>query len=121
MKRMVVVALAALAFSAAAADAVVGLGASMSCGDWTAERASPRDSKGSADIKELAMVSWIQGYASGMNMGYANLDKRKMVDFVSYNSIVSWVDTYCKANPFDSLFVATTLMVGDLRVRQGIK
>lgn len=115
------VAAVALSFSflAAAEDAVVGLGANQNCGDWTKERSLPRGPNGNSGFKELLLVTWIQGYASGMNMAYSNFESKKMIDFVGFNAIVSWVDTYCKANPFESLFIASTSMVEELRTRQG--
>lgn len=122
VKRMLAAALVlSFSFSAYPEEAVIGLGANQNCGDWTKERSLPRGANGNSGYRELLMVSWIQGYASGMNMAYSNFDSKRMVDFVGFNAIASWVDTYCKANPFESLFIASTIMVEELRARQGKK
>lgn len=121
MNRFAAMLLLSLCLSATAGEAVVGLGAKLNCGDWTKERSLPRGPNGSAGVRELVMVGWIQGYASGMNMAQANFEPNRMIDFVGFNAFMSWMDTYCKANPFDTLFIATTVMVDQLRTKQGKK
>lgn len=119
MKYLLAAALLVLSFGASAQQAIIGIGVAQSCGDWTKERSMPRDPKGNPPWSEMVLISWIQGYASGLNVATSKSQTKDMVDFVSFNAVTSWLDTHCKANPFEGLYMSTLIMFGELRKAQG--
>jgi hypothetical protein len=87
---------------------IIGLG-TQSCGNWTEERRS----KGSP--AEMALTTWVVGYLSGvnevLNEAYKQPDLLQAKDVTAY---WAWIDNYCRANPLDTVYLASTNLVKDL-------
>lgn len=80
-----------------------------SCGDWTKERHS---NSGAA----VAMESWTLGYITGFN-AYGLPDTVATADVsgnASSEALFAWLDNYCRANPLDTLHVATDKLINEL-------
>ena len=94
--------LAALLFTCTTSFAqdsyILGAGAE-SCGYWIAGRESPG--------MHIPAKQWVLGYLSGANWFTAS-DTTRAVDAAS---VVAFVDSYCKSNPFHLLVLAAAAAV----------
>ena len=76
-----------------------------SCGTWLQRRQSKQ---------EAILASWIVGYLSGLNMESSGPDAIVGTD---YDSLMGWIDNYCRANPLHPIAQAATALMGELRSR----
>lgn len=92
--------------------AVKGEG-NFSCPDYVS-------AKQSNTAKLYSSITWVQGFISGLNYQAAldeNTDSFVGQEFPA-TSIVSWIETYCRAQPQDYLSDAAEALVIELRERQ---
>jgi hypothetical protein len=104
MKRAVLLALTLACGAAQASEPfnTVGVGTN-SCGKFLEVRsASPQTPE--ADLLRFMMISWAQGYISGMN-AYRAVEhpKRAMVALPDPPSIEAYLDKHCRNNPLGNL------------------
>jgi hypothetical protein len=60
--------------------------------------------------RELMNKSWLVGYLSGLNMGFALDLRRKPFNYfegVIPGQIYLWMDNYCRANPLASVIAGS--------------
>lgn len=92
--------------------AVKGEG-NFSCPDYVS-------AKQSNTAKLYSSITWVQGFISGLNY-QAALDKNAD-SFIGQEfpavSIVSWIETYCRAQPQDYLSDAAEALVVELKEKQ---
>lgn len=92
--------------------AVKGEG-NFSCPDYVS-------AKRSNTAKLYSSITWVQGFISGLNYQKA-LDENTN-SFIGQEfpavSIVSWIETYCRAQPQDYLSDAAEALVVELKERQ---
>ena len=76
--------------SAKEVQVIAGVGAS-SCGQWIEGR----------EYKELdgMLVSWVQGFLSGMNLQRYAETKQEMAPIPDSGSLLAYIDKYCRENP----------------------
>lgn len=85
---------------------VLGNGIS-SCGTWTKERQTDA-------VNSALLTQWVAGFLSGMNVPNATdvlVDK-------DYDGLMGWIDNYCRANPLNSVGIASAALMYELRSRQ---
>ena len=75
-----------------------------SCGEWTAQNKVRRDTH---------QFTWVVGFVSGA--GFASTRTQKPTDS---SGIAAWIDTYCAANPLDSIAKASGNLVVELETRR---
>ena len=81
---------------------IVGAGA-FSCGKYLEVRSKDRRTPGVAFTESL-MISWAQGYVSGMNSYRAIANpKREMLVLPDAPSIKAYLDKYCRDNPLKTV------------------
>ncbi|MFP3556948.1 hypothetical protein [Paraburkholderia sp. SIMBA_054] len=80
------IAFTAICFNTANATTVMGV---RSCGQWTARNASALD--------RAAAEAWLLGYLGGLATG-SRVDVLRDTD---YDSLMAWMDNYCKAHPIE--------------------
>ena len=89
--------------------AVKGEG-NFSCPDYVS-------AKQSNTAKLYSSITWVQGFISGVNYQHAldkNADSFIGQEFPAV-SIVSWIETYCRAQPQDYLSDAAEALVVELK------
>jgi len=88
---------------------VVGVG-NGSCGKWIEDRRS-------AGPSMFITQGWIAGYLTAYNnyAPYANGNVSRGTDV---DGLFAWIDRYCRANPLDSIFRASSALILDLEKRQ---
>ena len=104
MRRLLLLtALAVVLFtgSARAAYQVLGPGV-VSCGTWTANRASGRPDNW------LAEGSWVLGFLSGVGYRGEGFDPLHGLDA---RAVAAWLDNYCRAHLFQDLAEAAAAFV----------
>lgn len=100
-----------------------GHGGSMSCGQWT----NAGESRRLEDrIDRSAAESWVLGFLSGVEFARSILPSSSQqanewlrMATTDYDAAMKWVDTFCKANPLDSLERAAWGLAVELRRRRG--
>lgn len=107
-----------VAWGTAQAGAIAGVGGFL-CGKWLKERSAPRDANGGGGAQEYILLSWSQGYLSGMSMGYSNGDPKKMLAMPDGTALSSWLDEYCGEKPLNTLFEASSVLYYDMAKSQG--
>jgi hypothetical protein len=115
MKKAITLALVGLAISTWGLDAravgVTTLG-DRSCGKWIADRPSnPSDQS----IGRLSNTGWLVGFMSGA----ASASGRDILERTDGQSIVLWMDNWCRANPLE--YVADGAMVLFVELEKQIK
>jgi hypothetical protein len=103
MKKMIALYLALLALSLNAQPVTV-MG-TQSCGKWIADK-----EKTALNFRNFG---WAVGFLSGLSVG-RSADALGPVDA---DSITLWIDNYCKANPFERMDTALTVLFEELRSR----
>lgn len=80
--------------------AIAGIG-STSCGQYLKPPSSTKE------ISDIIMVTWIQGYLSGTNTQRLINTKTEMKLQPDSESIVAFVDKFCRDNPLKTVYEAT--------------
>ena len=114
MKKLILVAVAALSMNVAFANDAVGVGFGAigdSCGLWLKAR---RDN----ELIQGSMVSWAQGYISGLNGGLMLADQ-KLVILPGPSVVEAWLDKRCAADPTSNALGEMLLLFMKLRQDQG--
>ena len=75
-----------------------------SCGEWTARNKVRR---------EAYQFTWVVGFVTGA--AFASARSQKPTDS---SGIAAWIDTYCAANPLDSISKASGQLVLELENRR---
>jgi hypothetical protein len=96
---------------------VTALGpAGQSCDSWTQEREKLRRTGAwSSDLK--FMSAWITGYLTGANETAANTGKQDILlaTRTDLPAALSWIDSYCHAQPLNSIYDASVSLMTELR------
>lgn len=87
--------------------ALAGIGTA-SCGKYIAD-------KSIAGVENM-LVSWVQGYLSGMNMAEYAITKEPFVLLPDDDSIALYIDKYCRDNPLESPIGGAIQLYHDLRL-----
>jgi hypothetical protein len=95
--------LCALPEARVAGKPIRGAGA-QSCGAWTQERKT-----GSVNME----LSWIQGFISA----YTHYNQTDIFEGTDIPAITAWMDTYCAANPLETIYNGAVQLVETLRKR----
>lgn len=111
MKKLFVTILLALVASSSLAEkaVVTGHGAS-SCGRWL--KIAKSDEIVDISIR-ISMVSWIQGYLSGLNSA-RSFSKKEMWNLPDFDSINAFTNKACGDNPLDILLGVAFQIQGSL-------
>jgi hypothetical protein len=123
MQRLVIGALLVLAnYSAVAQDenVIVGAGAALKCGDWSAERARSSAS-GSSTPREAFAVMWAQGFVSGVNTERMGSSQSPRFSIPSADVLSAMLDKECRSDPLQSLWIAMVGISRQLSERMPIK
>lgn len=75
-----------------------------SCGNWVTERASPNK------WNSLANNNWLNGYLSA----YAKVAHKDILKNADNESIMRWMDNYCKAHPLNEIDDGADALIGEL-------
>lgn len=75
------------------------------CGEWLNAKKLGENSP-----EYAYMMSWFLSYMSGLAIG----PKKDILKNAKTDSVVSWVDNFCSANPLNSLYSASTELIRDL-------
>ncbi|MEJ8825624.1 hypothetical protein WKW80_26955 [Variovorax humicola] len=89
--------MALLNFHASAEVTVMGFS---SCGQWVKQRAVEQGTR--ERFVTLTMEMWLIGYLSGLSVG----TDIEVLRGRESQSLLLWVDNYCKANPLDDTSIA---------------
>jgi len=112
LARILIVSLSLASFDLFSDWAVKGEG-NFSCPDYVA-------AKQSNTAKLYSSITWVQGFISGLN--YQRALEENTDSFIGQKfpavSIVSWIETYCRAQPQDYLSDAAEALVVELKERQ---
>ena len=94
--------------TSAVAGMIKGAGVS-TCGAWLRYRSSGL---------YYGELHWIQGFISSYNH-YVKTGQNQNGIFGSADgkSIAAWMDNYCRANPLDSVYMGTIVLVDELKRR----
>ena len=95
---------ASIQASAQEARVVFGQGV-YSCGSWTRAR---------AQNGFQGYAQWIAGYLSAMNQDPTKSEALAGTDF---NSLMAWIDKYCRANPVGKISEAALKLLEELWAR----
>ena len=110
MKKLILTVVLALVSLDVCSDWAIKGEGNFSCPDYVS-------AKQSNTAKLYSSISWVQGFITGVNYQRA-LDKDSG-SFVGQDfppvSIVSWLETYCRANPQDYLSDAAEALVIELK------
>ena len=87
---------------------VLGFG-NNSCGTWLQNR-------GAQSYAEAAQLAWVTGYVTAFN-NYAENQSGDISAGTDADGLFSWIDSYCRANPLDSLFRASAALIRELERR----
>lgn len=87
--------------------ALAGIGTA-SCGKYIAD-------KSIAGVENM-LVSWVQGYLSGMNVAENAITKEPFVLLPDSDSIALYIDKYCRDNPLESPIGGAIQLYHDLRL-----
>ncbi len=90
------------------ASALPGVGAK-SCGKWLEGREMRSDT-----IDDF-LVSWIQGFLSGLNMHRKSLTNEDMISLPDSSTLLAYVDKYCRDNPLETPLLASINLFVRLR------
>jgi hypothetical protein len=89
--------------------AIAGAGA-FSCGKYLAERANNNA------VGSNMLGSWIQGFLSGLNVAKTISEpEKKMVILPDFESILAYMDKYCRENPLSSVYLGSATLYGQLK------
>jgi hypothetical protein len=80
----------------------------MSCRDWVEHH-----STGTPDIEAIIQNNWVAGYLSGIAVGLST----DILDHPSGESIIIWLNNYCKNNPLDNMSTAASHLAIELKNR----
>ena len=108
-KHILILALSLLPIVASADYAIRGEG-NFNCPDYVAARQTN-------NAKLYSSISWVQGFITGVNYQYAlpeDTDSFIGRDLTAA-SLVTWLETYCRANPQDYLADAAEALVAELK------
>jgi hypothetical protein len=89
---------------------IAGMGAA-SCGKWIEARELREPSM------DALLTAWVQGFLSGMNTQRYALTRKEMVPLPDPPSILAYVDKYCRDNPLQGIFEASTKLYIDMEKR----
>ena len=84
-----------------------------SCGKWFSERQGQAGTGNMTVMFEL--VSWIQGYLSGLNHARAGEKKTNGVSLPDYQTIVVMMDDECRATPKQDIANASNALFSKLK------
>jgi hypothetical protein len=70
-----------------------------SCGQYLEKR--QRDKNSYTGVSAQVYVSWVHGYATGLNVAG---EKNLVVESIPTNSSIAYLDKYCRDNPLRSVF-----------------
>ena len=87
-------------------QALAGAG-TISCGSYLAHESDPT-------ARDM-FVSWFQGFLSGMNMADHVTAKQPFVLLPDSDSIIAYIDKYCRDNPLRSPSQGAMQLYSDLR------
>lgn len=79
--------------------AIAGVGAT-SCGQYLKPPTATKD------ISDINAATWIQGYLSGTNTQRFAFTKQEMKLQPDYQSIIAYVDKYCREHPLATVYEA---------------
>lgn len=86
--------------------------ADTACSHWIeARRAKSRR------VEEAMLLSWVQGYVSGINIA----DMTHAVDLPDHRVIAAFLDKGCAAEPTSPIWIHARKLHFDLRRQQGVK
>lgn len=91
----------ALVAPTAQAETVLGAGARASCGRWLEE----------TNIQDLRLA-WVMGWLSR-----STKERGDILADTDASALRGWLDTYCRANPLESLFAASLTLEAELSAR----
>jgi hypothetical protein len=97
---------AGVAHSQSNGQALAGAG-TLSCGKYLALKSDP--------TAHLMFVSWAQGFLSGMNMADFVTTRRRFVLLPDGDSIMAYMDRYCRDNPLKSSLQGSMQLYKELR------
>lgn len=83
-----------------------------SCGDWVESRQSH------PSTAELANKSWLMGYMTGMADGLPSEVAPNLLGETDGDSLVVWMDNYCKAHPLENVLLGGQELTTELLRRQ---
>jgi hypothetical protein len=84
----------------------IGQGAN-SCWAWTRSQEAKASARG-------LYAQWVAGFVSGVNW---DTDKPNILAEMDVEELVTWVDSYCKANPLAKVTTGAAMLVQELRER----
>ncbi len=87
-------------------QALAGAGTS-SCGSYLAHESDP--------TARVMFISWVQGFLSGMNMADYVTAKQPFVLLPDSDSIMAYIDKYCRDNPLKSPSRGAMQLYSELR------
>ena len=110
MKKLILTASLTLMCTTAMADWAIKGEGNFSCPDYVS-------AKQTNSAKLYSSISWVQGFITGVN--YQSALPEGSHSFIGQEfpaaSIVSWLETYCRANPQDYLADAAEALIADLK------
>jgi hypothetical protein len=105
-----IAALLLLGWSASAsAQMVLGPGV-VSCGTWTSERNEDRPTSRLTE-------AWVLGFVSAFTV-YGPQPSDDISKGTDANSLMAWIDDYCRANPLKDVSEATVALIRELGWRR---
>jgi hypothetical protein len=76
-----------------------------------ADAARSQEAKASA---QGLYAQWVAGFVSGVNW---DTDEPDILAEMDVDSLIAWVDSYCKANPLAKVTTGAAMLVQELRAR----
>ena len=95
---------------AAQEQAVLGQG-NVSCGIWLENRRGD-------DVQVATRTAWVLGYITAFNQ-YGSKPEGDVSGGKDTEELMAWIDNYCRQNPADNLYRASSALVDQFRQRTG--